>query len=128
MTSFKASVQYQDNNGTAAADHADKNDLTDYLKAKKLMSDDEFVVASSLWVGENHGGKLGSVTVKAYLFDKPSYATVKDALDAIAGPIPVRAVKIEVTIEEFIGFFKRFEVVLTRKGFDIEGREYTTVE
>lgn len=127
MTYFKATVQYQDWNGTAAADDADRNSLSDFLRTKGLMTGNEFLIASSLWVGENHGGKLGSVGITAYLFDKPDHASVKAAIDAIAGPIPVRKVDVTVTIDEYIGFFKRFAVLLTRNGFDIEGREYAIV-
>ena len=127
MPYFKASVQYQDYEGTSAADNADQNDLADYLKKKGLMTSNQTILAASLWVGENHGGKLGSTSVSAYLFDKPSHDTVKDELDSMSGPIPVRKVDVEVTIEEFIGFFKRFNVLLTRKGFDLTDREYTVI-
>lgn len=128
MSIFKATVQYQDWNGTAAADDADNNKtLSAFLEGKGLMKDTESLIASSLWIGENKGGKLGSVSIAAYLFDRPSFDTVKAALDSINGPIPVRKVDVEVSLEEYIAFFKRFAVIHTRNGLNIEGREYTLI-
>lgn len=127
MSTFSASVQYNDKLGTAAADRADQNDLHDYLKNKGLIKDDEFLLSTSLWVGDNHGGKVGFVAVTAYLFEAVGYENMKAALDAIKGPIPVRTVNLEVTLEEFFGFFKRFEVFLTPNGLDIAHREFKEV-
>jgi hypothetical protein len=127
MSTFKASVQYGDWNGTSAADNADQNDLSHHLTVTGLMTDSETLIASSVWVGENHGGKLGGVTVTAYLFSAPGGTTVDVALDAITGPIPVREVELDVTLEQFIGFFKRFKVYHTHPHLNLEGREYTIV-
>jgi hypothetical protein len=131
MTQFKASVQYGDFKGTAAADNADgEHDLNHFLKGKGMIQDGEFLVAASMWVGESSGGKLGRSYVKAYLYDKgdSNHDTVKAAIDATEGPISVRAVDIEVTPEQFISFFKRLEVFLTRPSLNLDGRELTTVE
>jgi hypothetical protein len=127
MSTFTASVQYNDKLGTAAADRADQNDLNDYLEKKGLINHDEFVLATSLWVGENHGGKLGHVFVTAYLFKAVGYQNVDEALRAIDGPIPVRTVSLEVTLEEFVAFFKRFEVFLAPKGLNVTGREFKEI-
>lgn len=127
MSTFAASVQYNDKLGTAAADRADRDDLDDYLKNKGLINDDEFVLSTSLWVGENHGGKLGHVSVTAYLFKAVGYANVSEALRAISGPIPVRTVSLDVTLEEFVAFFKRFEVFLSPEGLDVTGREFKEI-
>lgn len=127
MTTFTASVQYNDKLGTAAADRADQNDLNDYLDKKGLINDDEFVLSTSLWVGENHGGKLGHVAVTAYLFKAIGYDNVAEALRLIDGPIPVRTVELNVTLEEFFAFFKRFEVFLAPNGMDIAHREFKEV-
>jgi hypothetical protein len=42
------------------------------------------------------------------------------------GPIPVKRVEVELTLEAFMGLFKRFSVVLTKKGLDLDGRTYTS--
>jgi hypothetical protein len=65
---FRASVQYGDWTGTAAADNADQRDLSDFLATKKIFDrDKEFLIAASLWIGENHGGKIQSPCVTAII-------------------------------------------------------------
>jgi hypothetical protein len=131
MDTFKASVQYNDFKGTAAADNASDNyDLQSFLKGKGLMHDSEFLIASTLLIGESNAGKMGGTHVKAYLYDKAdnNHDTVKAALDATTDPIQVRAVTVEVTAEQFICFFKRFNVMLTRPSLNIDGREFTEIE
>jgi hypothetical protein len=63
---FRAGVQYGDWTGTSAADNADQNDLHMLLTAKKLLDPDkEFLLGSSLWIRENHGGKVQAPYVSA---------------------------------------------------------------
>ena len=131
MGNFTASVQYNDFKGTAAADAADgTHDLQHFLKANGLMHDDEFLIAASMNIGESHAGKMGSAYIQAYLFDAAGneHDKVKAALDATEDPIQVRQVKIEVTAEQFICFFKRLEVMLTRPSLNLNEREFTTVD
>jgi hypothetical protein len=127
MSSFKASVQYGDWNGTAAADDADQISLSHYLEKKGLVEEKEYLVASSIFVGENHGGKIGGVYITAYLFTPPPNTTIDVALDAITGAIPVRELELEITLEEYIGFFKRFKVFHTKRYLNLEGREYKAI-
>jgi hypothetical protein len=50
-------------------------------------------------------------------------------LDALDGePIPVRAVDISLNLEEFVTLFKRFDIMFTRRGLELEGREYSIIE
>lgn len=60
MASFKASVQYGDWEGTAAADDTDAGSLSlhRYLEQKRLIKPGEFLIAASLWVGENSEARL----------------------------------------------------------------------
>jgi hypothetical protein len=44
------------------------------------------------------------------------------------GPIQVKAVKVEITREDFFQNFKRFNVVLMNQSLDIIGREYEITE
>jgi succinate dehydrogenase/fumarate reductase flavoprotein subunit len=125
MATFRASVQYNDWGGTAAADDADPSSLRKYLEDKGLIKAGEFLIAAELFVGESHGGRLGSVSVQAFLYSgQGTFDTVAQALKAQSGPIPVRVVDIELEIEQFVALFKRFEVTLTRKGLNLEGRDY----
>jgi hypothetical protein len=125
MSSFKAGAQYGDWEGTASADDSDQTSLEDYLREKKLIGPDEFLLATSLWAGENHGSTLGRISVSAYLFKGgPSVDNVDDALGNDSCPIPVREVEISFALSEFVCLFKRFSVMLTWKGLVLEGREY----
>jgi hypothetical protein len=131
METFRASVQYGDWEGTAAADDASHGTTSFevYLEKKKLIKPNEFLVAASLWVGENHDNKLGSVLVQAFLFKgHHDFESLRAALAAAPDPIPVRAVDITLTLEEFIGLFKRFDVMLTWRGLSLEGREFAATE
>jgi hypothetical protein len=122
MESFKASVQYGDWEGTAAADDA-HTDLREYLEGKKLINPNEFLIAASFFVDEDYSN------VRAFMFQGGrDFESVKDHLAAITGPIPVREVNVKLTPKEFIGLFKRFDVILTWKGFELEGREYSVIE
>jgi len=129
MGTFKASVQYGDWKGTAAADDADFNALDKYLDEKGLKHADEFLIATSLWVGENHPGRLGSISATAYLHrGHRSAESVKASISSSSGPVPVRRVQLELTIQEYIELFKRFDVMLTRRGLDLDGREHTYLD
>jgi hypothetical protein len=123
---FRAGVQYGDWTGTAAADNADKNDLSDLLAAKKVFDrKKEFLLGASLWIGENHGGKVQPPHIAAIITPLDNtYDDLLPKLKAVNGPIPVRRIDVEISLDEFIGLFKRFAVVLTTHGLGLEGREY----
>jgi hypothetical protein len=129
MDTFKAGVQYGDWEGTAAADGADATAVHNYLEEKGLIGKDEFLLAVNLGVGENHGGKIGSIFVRAFVFKgSNNFDTLKPVLDQMTGPIPVREIRLELTLEEFFGLFKRFDVMLTWDGLELEGRPFDIVE
>lgn len=131
MSNFKATAQYNDFMGTAAADNADgEYDLDRFLEGKGLKKENEFLVGASLWVGSSAGGKLGHPSITAYLFDQADnqHDNVKAALEAMPDPIPVRTVEVEVSPEQFISFFKRFSVMLTRQSLNLDGREFNARE
>ena len=124
--SFKAGVQYGDFDGSAAADRADKDDLSEYLRTNNLMQSNEFLVAVELWVGENHGGVVKDPSIRALVVDSPDYdGAVKDLLNQ--DPVTVRAIDVPVSLEQFIGFFKRYAVTLTVRGSDLYSKDYNEI-
>lgn len=124
---FKASVQYGDFEGTAAADRADNGDLSSYLRSTGLMQNNEFLIAAELWIGENHGGVVKPPSIRALVVDAPDHeGAVQDVL--CQDPVPVRRIDLPITLDQFIGFFKRFAVTLTIRGGDLEGKEYQAGE
>ena len=127
MGTFSASVQYNDWEGTVAADRADKNDLNDYLKTNGLAKDDEFVIAATVYIAENRSDVMGHTRIRALLFHGSSLDFVATELNSLHGPIPVREVDIPLPLSGFIDLFKRFSLNLTVEKLNLEGREYDVI-
>jgi hypothetical protein len=122
---FRAFVQHGDWTGTVSADNLDNGDLRDLLVAKKLMDpEEEFLIGVSLRIGENYPGKVWPPSVSAIIADGKNFDEVTAWLETQRDPIPTRNVDWELTLEQFMGLFKRFAVVLTRKGIPLQDREY----
>jgi hypothetical protein len=119
MEKFKASTQYGDWEGTASADNA-HNSIHEYLLQQKLIEEGEFLVAVSLYSSEN------SIYIRVFVLPgKGDFKSAKEALDSTDGPVSVHEVNLKLKLEEFLELFKRFDVVLTWHGFELEGREYS---
>ena len=122
---FRAGVTYGDWTGTASADNLDQQDLHDLLVAKKLMNrEKEFLIGASLYVGENNVGAVQAPFISAIITTGSDYDTVKASIGSQRRPIQTRRVDLELTLEQFIGLFKRFHVVLTKQGLHLEDQEY----
>lgn len=128
MPWFKASTQYGDWTGSASADRADQMALVDLLREWGRLNAREFVVGAQLWVGENHNGKLGMTSVTAFAIDLEGHATVPEAIAAAGDGLTLRKIEVDVTLEQFVGLFKRFAVSLSAPEFRLEGREFRTGE
>jgi hypothetical protein len=125
LESFKASAQYGDWKGTVAAD-SQPSGLREWLEENKLIEDGEFLVAATLYVSEHN---FDSPHVRAFVFENArKFESVRDAIAATKGPIPVREVRVNLSTEEFFDLFKRFDVMLTWHGLELEGREYSAKE
>ena len=114
---FKAQVQYQDWEGTAAADGHQGHEFEEFLIGKQLMGPNETLIGLSLSVIQ------GSVCVHAVVVDRTGYKSAKDLVE-ITNPIPVRRVDLNLTLQEFFSHFKRFNAFLTWNTLDLAGREY----
>ena len=124
---FKASVQYDDFKGGAAADRADKRGPEDWLKENGHMKADELLLGISMYAGENHGVHKDPIYVD-FLFTTPGeYDSVKAKIDSSHGPIDVRKVTISMKLNDFLGLFKRFSITLSSHGI-LGEREYTYIE
>jgi hypothetical protein len=121
MESFKASVQYNDWKGTAAADNADQGAITKFLKEQGTLKDDEFLLAVSFYSSE------GFIRMKAYCGEgMDRFETVQAWLKATKGQLPVREIDIDLSVEKFLAMFKIFNVELYWGDLDLENREYST--
>jgi hypothetical protein len=113
---FRASVQYEDLVGTAAADRADgKNGPEDWLRNKGLMTADEFVLGIEIWSGENPGVYRDPLSVH-FLITPGGYDSTEKMIADTSGEVPVRRITVEMKIAEFMGLFKRFSVCLSPGG------------
>jgi len=119
---FKASTHYGDWKGTAAADEDATRDLSEYLKDKGLIQENEFLLAISMFTGE------GATLVRAFVSQGNNLDSVQRALEETAGPIPVREIEVKLTSEEFLDLFKDIEIMLTYHGLELEDREYLAQE
>lgn len=122
---FKASVQYDDFRGSAAADRADDVTLVTYFKDKGYIGQNEQVLAIEFWSGENHGGPAETLSVTVTVANLHGYETLPNFLADPNRP-PLRSINVDMSAGEFFGYFKRFHVVLTHKGYEDElaGNEY----
>ena len=128
MEIFKASVQYGDWKGTVAADDIDILGIHELLRSRRLMKKTEFLIGIHVWIGENRAGQVQQPYITALLLEGiDNYESAEAALRA-PDPINVKSVKVELTLNEFMGLFKRFSVAMSPRGLDITGREIFTVE
>lgn len=125
MLTLKAGVQYKDWEGTVAADDADQRSFFHLLKEKKVMRDDEYPVAIDLYIGENHAGKVQQPIISALLMKSKGFDEAKSEIDK-GEKLKLRRVDVEISLTEYMALFKRFSIVLTRNGLDLESREYET--
>ncbi|MCY0094596.1 hypothetical protein [Hoeflea ulvae] len=122
---FRASVQYNDFRGTAAADRGDNNDLLSHFRDQGYVSEKDVLVAIEFWSGENHSGPVKEMSVTLTVADIQNHTTLDDFLADPKRP-SLRSVHVDMTNDEFFGFFKRFNVVLTHSRYEdqIGANEY----
>ncbi|GAB5469815.1 MAG: hypothetical protein Kilf2KO_28450 [Rhodospirillales bacterium] len=125
---FKAGVQYDDWTGTAAADDADKRAIRKLLKERGLVSDDDFLIGVELYCAENIGGVAKTPSIHALTIEAPDYESAKELIGSKTHLGYVRRIEIDdVTIEQFVGLFKRFSISLSWQKLDLTGREYDPI-
>lgn len=122
---FKSSVQYNDLKGSVAADKADKNSPLKWLKDKGLINEGELILGISMYAGENHGSHKDPVYVTFLVSDLKGYDNIPEMMEASAGSMQVREIRVDMNIIDFFALFKRFEVTLSTNGM-MEGQMYTT--
>lgn len=120
---FKASVQYNDWKGTSAADDADMNGASEWLRESGHIEDGEFLLGIKMFAVENHGKHEDPVSVKFLMATPGDFENIKSMIESSTGPIEVRSVKIQMNLIDFFGLFKRFDVTLSRDNM-LEGLEY----
>lgn len=123
MEKFKASSHYGDWHGTSAADDGDETSLERFLEKKGLKRESEFLIAAKLFVSQDNP------QIRAFFYDGgQTLESVQVAIDKTVGPIPVREVTVDLTVKEFLGLFKQFEVSLTWQNLLLGEREFRVKE
>lgn len=126
MTKLRASVQYDDLKGTAAADRADKGGPQKWLRDRDLINDDEYVVGFSMFAGENHGVHRDPISVEFLVSGLNGYDNIPEMIQSVGEPIEVKSVEADMNLTDFFGLFKRFAVTLSTSGM-LEGIEYKSI-
>lgn len=103
---IKASTQYDDFVGTAAADISDSIHLEDYLSANGVDTERYQVIGVEFFAEYSE-----FISVRCICVDKESQE------------IKTIGFEKKITKDEFFNLFKRFNVIVTKKYIDIEGRE-----
>jgi hypothetical protein len=127
---FQAGTQYGDWKGTAAADEPGADNAFDELfeATGKVEPDKEILIGFEF----NH--LEGSFYLTGYFHRKPAenksgwYPTLNEEFQRQNGSIKVKEVRVEITLEQFFKYFKRFNVVMFDSALDITGREYEITE
>lgn len=125
---FRASASYGDWIGTSAADSADRGAIDDFVKKKGLIKHGEVLLGFSMYVGENHGGKVRPPYIYFFFFDREDYENAKAALASMSDPVDLRRVRVDLTIEEFIGLFKLFSISMSLRNILEPDREYNMID
>ena len=113
---FVASVQYNDLEGTVAADRSDVTAAEDWLDEKGLRNSNEFLLGISVYVGENRDGTHRDPIQVTFLLATPGSYDGVEAKVRTGEPIPVREERANMNLTEFFGLFKRFEVNISSHG------------
>ncbi|RRN55986.1 hypothetical protein EIM48_10030 [Pseudoxanthomonas sp. SGNA-20] len=125
---FKASVQYNDLTGSAAADRADMSDASVWLKKHGLINDNELLVGYEIYVGQLSTGPTDKVSISTtFLLAQTSAMDSFSSSVKGGGSINLRKVTQDLSPEELFSLFKRFNVTLSSGGL-LEGREYKYTE
>lgn len=116
---MKASVQYNDFVGTAAADISDHLDLNEFLKKKGVDTERYDAIGASFYSGYSDYFSASILCVDKERSIKEEKHLVKINFEN------------ELTKDEFFDLFKRFEVIITPKhgGYeDLEIEDELTIE
>jgi len=111
MNIFKAGVQYDDFKGGVAADRADDISFLDYLIENNLAKEGERLAGYRLCFSGNQEHEIEKPGIVAYLFEADGFEE---------RPTAIRAVEVDLTTAKLFSFFKRFDLVMIRKGMNLD--------
>lgn len=114
MDIFKAGVQYDDFSGSVAADQADNSSLLKYLQEQGIAGSNEQLAGIRIGFGENDSKDVDEVDLVSYLYEADKFDPK---------PVKIRAVGHMIAPSKLFSFYKRFDLVMTRKDIDLGSSE-----
>jgi hypothetical protein len=122
MERLEASAQYDDWVGTAAADNQTPAGIERHLREHGLMKEGQFLMGFTVDVSEMGGRE--KPTINALISDEAG--TYDDIQPKLAGrrTLLLHRVSVEISLTEFLRLFARFNLVLTKKGLNLQGLKF----
>jgi len=122
----KATVQYNDLEGTVAIDwHDSINGLNDFALSQAIDLQDYIPVGVSVFLGESRGSELDTASVSIFAVDPThigrDFEEIRFFVKSNKGILPCKRFRFEISLPELLKFFKRFNLNLVSRY--IEGIE-----
>jgi hypothetical protein len=115
MDTFVASTQYTDMRGTVAADESDYQKLDAFLREKGRISEEEYVAGITFFF---HSPDFVYVRVFTTSLDDRGLLADASKEGRQIHPASLRKLKVELTLQQFFSFFKRFDVKMVDNGLE----------
>ena len=123
QATLRATVQYQDYQGTVAADHADRRFLSALAGKHGIDTDRYFIIGVRINIGEirDENDELGAHTyidllaVDMVKTKAGDIDHIRKYAESNGGKLPYKSFSIKCSLDEALHYFKRFEVVLFSK-------------
>ncbi|HXF84052.1 MAG TPA: hypothetical protein VNK49_01575 [Anaerolineales bacterium] len=117
----KASAQYNDMEGTVAADWRDyTNRLDDFAQSQAVDLQGYIPVGISVYLGEPQGSELDTASVSIFAVDPTRIGCDADEIrrfvESNEGILPCKRFRLEAPLPELLKFFKRFSLKLFSHG------------
>jgi hypothetical protein len=101
---MKAKTQYTDYSGTSAADESDHTTLDKLLESYGVKNDQYHAIGAEFYAGYDS-------YFSAHIYARDLNQSTKENDHIVKFEVPLQA-------PQFLSLFKRFNVIITRKGYD----------
>jgi hypothetical protein len=125
--SLKASVQYGDFDGTAAADSSDFAGMEKFAKKHGIDTERYFRLGFKIYLGGQNFTSVSILTIDTEVVGAKSFDSIQEYINRNQ-KLPYSGFRTEATLEEAVKAFKRFEVVLHRKFAGVKKHELLDTE
>jgi hypothetical protein len=129
MTNFTAGTQYGDWKGTASADEfIPRTSFEKLFEATgKVDKENDVLIGFEFYAEEEFFFLAGYYHPKSSSNPNGWGPSLNDDFNRTDESIRIQKIEIKLTLEQFFKYFKRFNVVMIKKGLDIIGRDYDEI-